>query len=103
MAHSVKNPPAVQKTQETQVQSLSWDNPLEEGMATHVFLPGKFHEQRSVVGYSPWDRKRVRHDCETEHTGDAQNLAKHTCGFRETMGSQREVASAYHFWWRDLE
>ena len=32
MAQTVKNLPA---TQETQVQSLGWDYPLEEGMATH--------------------------------------------------------------------
>ena len=24
---------------------------------TPVFLPGKFHEQRSLVGYRPWDSK----------------------------------------------
>ena len=24
---------------------------------TPVFLPGKFHEQRSLAGYSPWGRK----------------------------------------------
>ena len=24
---------------------------------TLVFLPGKFHRQRSLVGYSPWGRK----------------------------------------------
>ena len=24
---------------------------------TPVFLPGKFHGQRSLVGYSPWDGK----------------------------------------------
>ena len=24
---------------------------------TPVLLPGKFHEQRSLVGYSPWDHK----------------------------------------------
>ena len=24
---------------------------------TPVFLPGKVHGQRSLVGYSPWDRK----------------------------------------------
>ena len=24
---------------------------------TPVFLPGEFHGQRSLVGYSPWDRK----------------------------------------------
>ena len=27
-------------------------------MATHsVFLPGEFHEQKSLAGYSPWGRK----------------------------------------------
>ena len=31
----VKNLPAVQKMQETWVQSLGWEDPLEEGMATH--------------------------------------------------------------------
>ena len=25
--------------------------------STPVFLPGKFHGQRSVVGYSPWGQK----------------------------------------------
>ena len=29
------NPPAVQEIQETQVRALSWEDPLEEGMATH--------------------------------------------------------------------
>ena len=24
---------------------------------TPIFLPGKFHEQRSLIGYSPWGRK----------------------------------------------
>ena len=31
----VKNPPAMQEVQETWVQSLGWEDPLEEGMATH--------------------------------------------------------------------
>jgi len=31
-----------------------------------VFLPGKFHRQRSLAGYSPWDHKRVRHDWHTD-------------------------------------
>ena len=29
---------------------------------TPVFLPGESHEQRSLVGYSPWGSRRVRHD-----------------------------------------
>ena len=32
MAQTVQNPPAVQ---ETWVRSLGWEDPLEEGMATH--------------------------------------------------------------------
>ena len=35
MAQQVKNLPTMQETQETQVQSLGWEDPLEEEMATH--------------------------------------------------------------------
>ena len=35
----VKNPPAMQETQETQVCSLGWDDLLEEDMATHSSIP----------------------------------------------------------------
>ena len=35
VAQLVKNLLAMQETQEMQVQSLGWDDPLEEGMATH--------------------------------------------------------------------
>ena len=39
-------------------QSLGWEDPLEEGTATHsVFLPGESHGQRTLVGYSPWGCK----------------------------------------------
>ena len=44
--------------QETQVQSLSWEDPLEKGMATHSsIVPGKCDGQRSLAGYSPWCHK----------------------------------------------
>ena len=36
-----------------QVLSLGQEEPLEKGMATPVFMPGKFHGQRSLVSYSP--------------------------------------------------
>ena len=37
---------------------LCWEDPLEKGMATHYnILPGKFHGQGSLVGYSPWSCK----------------------------------------------
>ena len=35
MAQWVKNIPAMQETQEMQVQSLGLEDPLEKGMATH--------------------------------------------------------------------
>ena len=31
----VKNPPAMQETEETHVRSLGWEDPLEEGIASH--------------------------------------------------------------------
>ena len=30
-----------------------------EWLPTPVFLPGQFHGQRSLVGYSPWGRKEL--------------------------------------------
>ena len=35
IAQVVKNRPEMQKTKESQVHFLSWENPLEEEMATH--------------------------------------------------------------------
>ena len=35
MAQQVKNPPATQETQETQVRSPGQEDPMEEEMATH--------------------------------------------------------------------
>ena len=40
------------------VRSLGWEDTLEKEMATHSsMLAGKSHGQKSLVGYSPWDRK----------------------------------------------
>ena len=62
---AVKNWPALQ---EMWVPSMHQEHPLEEGMATHsVFLPGKSHGQRSLVGYYPWGRKKADTTEATEH------------------------------------
>ena len=51
----VKNLPAMWATW---TQSLGWEDPQEEGwQPSPVFLPGEFHGQRSLVGYSPWGCK----------------------------------------------
>ena len=34
---------------------------------TPVFLPGKSHGRRNLVGYCPWDCKRVRHWTTKQH------------------------------------
>ena len=52
MAQLVKNLPAIQ---ETQVWSLNWEDPLEEGMATHSsILAWKVPWTEEPGGYSPW-------------------------------------------------
>ena len=63
MAQWVKNPPAMQKTQETLVRSLGGEDPLEEEMAIHSSIlawripwteePGRLQSLGS---------QRVRHD-----------------------------------------
>ena len=59
----VKNLPAMQETQETQVPSLGAEDPLEKEVAPHSsILAWRFHGQRKLVCYSPWGYKRVRHD-----------------------------------------
>ena len=47
---------AVYLMKETWVQFLGWEDPLEKE-PTPVFLPGKAHGERSLVGYSPWGCK----------------------------------------------
>ena len=51
----VKNLSAIQ---ETWVESLGWEDPLEKEMApAPVFFPEKSYGQRSLVGYSPRGHK----------------------------------------------
>ena len=51
---------------EIRVQSLGWEDPPEEEMATHSsVLPW-----RSLAGYSPWGRKEA---------DTAEQLSTHTC------------------------
>ena len=52
---AIKNQPV---RQETRVQSLGGEDPLEEGMEpTPVFLPGRSHAQRNLAGYCLWGCK----------------------------------------------
>ena len=63
VAQMVKNLLAMQ---EMWVRSLDQEDPLEEEMATHSsILAWEIPWKRSLVGYSPWGHKRVRHDWAT--------------------------------------
>ena len=60
LAQSVKNLPAVQ---ETQVQSLGWEDPLEKEMATHSsILAWKISWTEEPGGLQSMGSQRVRHD-----------------------------------------
>ena len=57
VVQTVKNLSAIW---ETWVQSLGWEDPLEEIMATHSLRYSCLenpHGQKSLMGYSPWGRK----------------------------------------------
>ena len=57
-----------------------------------VFLPGKFHGQRSLVSYSPWGRKESNM---TEHTH------RHTQPKKQTGAKNKTIKYKYtrHFQW----
>ena len=51
----VKNLPAKAGNIKNVGSLLDWEDPLEQGMATHSsILAWELHGQRSLVGYSPW-------------------------------------------------
>ena len=60
MAQTVKNPPVMQ---ETWVQSLVWEDPLEKGMATHSnFLAWRIPWTEQPGGLLSMGLQRVGHD-----------------------------------------
>ena len=60
VAQLVKNPPAMQ---ETYIQSLGWEDPLEEGMATHSsILAWRIPWTEEPGGLQSMGLQRVRHD-----------------------------------------
>ena len=55
LAHTVRNPPEMQ---ETRVQSLGWEDPLEKGMATDSsILAWRIPWTGSLADHSPWGHK----------------------------------------------
>ena len=70
----VKNLPAMQ---ETWVQSLGWEDPLEDGMAPHSSISDwriSWTEEAGQAGYSLQGRK------ESDTTEGTQHAHTHACG-----------------------
>ena len=68
MTHWVKNLPAMSETQDTRVQSLGREDPLEEVMPTHSnILAWEIPWTRSLADYSPWGHKELDTTKATEH------------------------------------
>ena len=84
VAQTVKSLPVVR---ETRVPSLGWETPLEKGLAIYstVFLPGEFHGQRSLAGYSLWGCKEL--NLTESHT--------HTHTHTHTHATVRGVAKSW--------
>ena len=62
----------MQKTQETWIQSLGLEDPLQ--YPTPIFFPVKFHGQKNLAGYNPWGIKEsntVKYLSKYLHTSDA--------------------------------
>ena len=62
----IKDLPAFNAENRSSVSGLGRSPAEGNGLPTSVFLPGKSHRQRILVGYSPWGHKRVRHDLVTK-------------------------------------
>ena len=74
MTQCVKNPPAMQETQEKWVQFPGREDPLEEEVATHSrILARESHGQRALVGHSPRGHRELGR---TQHQ---RNSSLHMC------------------------
>ena len=63
---SSKDPPAIQETQGMRVQSLGWEDPLEEEIATHFHSCLRNSTVRGAWRAIVHESCRVRHDLATE-------------------------------------
>ena len=56
IAQMVKNLPAMQERSgfDPWVRKITW---IRKWQSTPVFLPGEFHGQRGLAGYTPWGHK----------------------------------------------
>ena len=76
----IKNPPAMQQTQETRVWSLGWEDPLEKEMATHSSnLAWEISWTEELGGLGSTGLQTVRHNRahDTNHSYNQTDLQYH--------------------------
>ena len=61
---------------------------------TPIFLPGKFHEQKNLVGYSPWGCKNVTHNLMSK---------QQVCRYRAGHGYHLKHPWIMDFFWQTGE
>ena len=75
------------------IRKIPWRR---EWQPTPVFLPGEFHGQRSLMGYSPWDRK------ELDTTEQLTHATRRLCDLTENPDSQHDWSWSqiwnWHLW-----
>ena len=96
LARTVKNLPAMLETQvrSPRVGKIPWKG---EWKPTPAFLPGEFHVQRSLVGYSRWGQKESESDT-TDNACALTKVFKLMCNKEQNCGCQELGVGGY----RDL-
>ena len=77
MAQHIKNAPAMQEPQETWVQPLGWEDPLEMEMATHSSI---------LAWRNPWTEEPGRLQSMGPQESDTTYQLNHHCGI--TLGKK---------------
>ena len=97
----VKNPPAMQ---ETRVQSLGQEDPLEKRMATHTCILAWRIPQRRLVSYSPWGRKELEKTERLAHTQtdvkDVSEQLKIQFRLGERMWLKAHISKSFFFFYQ---
>ena len=72
------------------VGKIPWSR---EWQPTSVFLPGESHGQKSLAGYSPWDRKESYTTEQLTHTHTHTHTHTSSCGNRQLVTVHRKVST----------
>ena len=101
MPQQIKNPPTMQETQGMQVQSLSWEDPLEDEMEIHSsILAWKFPWTEEPGRQQSQELQRVGHNWATKHTTQSTHRNWHCwLVILETLYSLGSLMRIFFYLW----